>query len=198
MANTNQSGTPAASPGAKAAAPKGLDLDLSLFLKGVSSAIPDGTSLTVAGQSWTKDALKTWLQAGLDLHEAVEAKKRELKTARQTLAQGLPAERKLLKDLKDALVAFFGRGNPVLGQFGIKAPASRRPLTAQQLAMRAAKAKLTRVARHTLGSRQKQSLHVQGTPTLVIGPEGVTLTPAETPAPPSNTGGASGTKSGAQ
>jgi hypothetical protein len=198
MANTNQNGPTAASPGAKEAAPKGLAMEMSLFFKGVSSAIPDGSSLTVAGQSWTKDALKARLQVGVDLHDAVEAKKRELKTVRQTLAQGLPAERTLLKDLRDALVAFFGRGSPVLAQFGIKVPGSRRPLTAQQLAMRAAKAKLTRVARHTLGSRQKQSVHVQGTPTLVLGPEGVTLTPAEPPAPPSNTGGASGTKGAAQ
>jgi hypothetical protein len=198
MANTNQSGTTAASPGVKEAAPKGLRLETSLFLKGVSSAIPDGTSLLVAGQGMTKDALKTQLQAGLDLYEAVEARKRDLKTARQTLAQGLPAERKQVKDLKDALVAFFGRGSPVLAQFGIKEPGSRRPLTAQQLAMRAAKAMLTREARHTMGSRQKQSLHVQGTPTLVLGPDGATVTPAGTPVPTSSTVGTGGTKGAAQ
>jgi hypothetical protein len=197
MSGSNQTGGNAASPGAKQVSPKGFKMELTLYLKGLASAIPDGSSLLVAGQSWTKDALTTRLQAGLGLYDGVEIKKRDLKAARQTLAQGLPPERKLLKDVRDALVAFLGRGNPMLEQFGIRFHGGSRALTAQQLAMRAAKAKLTRAVRHTLGPKQRLALHVEGTPTLTLGPKGATVTPAGAPAPSSSTDGASGSKGAA-
>ena len=158
-------------PGVKAATPKGLEAEVSLLIKGVSTSVPDGSSLTVAGQSWTKAALMAELQTGLDLYQKVKDQVQALKEDRQARSTGLPAIRKLAKALRHALIGTFGQGSPMLEQFGIKAVV-RNPLTAEQLSLRAARARATRVARHTLGTRQKQAIRgvVTTTPTVASGP----------------------------
>jgi hypothetical protein len=160
-----------AGPGVKAATPKGLEAELSLLIKGVSTSVPDGSSLTVAGQSWTKQALVAELQQGLDLYQKVKDQVQALKETRQARSTGLPAIRKLAKGLRHALIGNFGQGSPMLEQFGIKTVV-RNPLTAEQLSLRAARARATRAARHTLGPRQKQAIRgvVTTTPTVASGP----------------------------
>jgi hypothetical protein len=160
-----------ANPGVKAATPKGLEAELTLLLKGVSTSVPDGSSLTVASQSWTKAALMAELQSGLDLYQTVKNEVQALKEGRQARSIGLPAKRKLARALKHAMIGTFGQGSPMLEQFGIKA-AVRNPLTAEQLSLRAARARATRAARHTLGPRQKQAIRgvVTTTPSVASGP----------------------------
>jgi len=160
-----------ANPGVKAATPKGLEAELALLLKGVSSAVPDGATLMVASQNWTKAALMAELQDGLDLYQKVKDQVQALKEGRQARGNGLPAKRKLAKALRHAMIGTFGQGSPMLEQFGIKA-APRVPLTAEQLALRAARARATRVARLTLGPRQKQTIRgvVTATPRVASGP----------------------------
>jgi hypothetical protein len=177
-----------ASVGAKEVAPKGLELELTLMLKGLDSAVPDGTSLVVAGNSTTKADIKTELQKGLGLFQMVRDEARSLQVARQTRSQGLVAVRHYAKDLRAALQGFFGPRNPQLQQFGIKQRGGTRALSSAQFALKAAKAKATRALRHTMGARQKQSIRATGA-TLTLGGEAVSSSPA-VPASP----GSSGTK----
>jgi hypothetical protein len=160
-----------AGSGVKAATPKGLEAELSLLIKGVSASIPDGSSLMVAGQSWTKAALAAELQKGLDQYQNVKDQVQALKENRQARSTALPATRKLAKALRHALIGNFGQGSPMLEQFGIKT-AVRNPLTAEQLSLRAARARATRAARHTLGPRQKQAIRgvVATTPSVTSAP----------------------------
>src|SRR5450432_2469765 len=136
--------------GVKAATPKVLEAEIALLIKGVSASIPDGSSLTVATQSWTKEALVAELQKGLDLYQKVKDQVQALKQDRQTRSNGLQAIRKLAKDLRHALIGVFGHGSPMLEQFGIKV-AVPVPLTAEQQSLRVARLRATRAARHTLG-----------------------------------------------
>jgi hypothetical protein len=165
-ANQNQSNS-----GVKGATAKGLEAELTLLIKGVSALYPDGSSLMVANQSWTKEALLAELQSGLGLYQKVKDQVQAVKEGRQARNNVLPAQRKLAKGLRHALIGIFGQGSPMLEQFGIKA-AVRNPLTAEQLSLRAARARATRVARHTLGTRQKQAIRgvVTTTPTEASGP----------------------------
>jgi hypothetical protein len=157
--------------GVKAATPKGLEAEIALLIKGVSASIPDGSSLTVATQSWTKQALVAELQKGLDLYQKVKDQVQALKEDRQARLNGLPAIRKLAKDLRHALIGTFGHGSPMLEQFGIKV-AVPVPLTAEQQALRVARLRATRAARHTLGPRQKQAIRgvVATTPSVASAP----------------------------
>jgi hypothetical protein len=180
-----------ASVGAKQSAPKGLELELTLMLKGLDSAIPDGTSLVVAGISTTKADIKTELQKGLGLFQMVRDERRALQVAHQTRSQGLVGARAYAKNVRAALEGFFGPHNPQLLQFGIKQRAARRPATAAELALRAAKANATRALRHTMGARQKQSVRATGA-TLTLGGEAVSSSPA-TPASPASPGASSST-----
>jgi hypothetical protein len=191
MSNANGS-SEATSPAAKAAAPKGLELELTLFHKGCDSLLPDGTSLTLAGASWTKAALVTELAKDLAEYQAVRDQVRVLKSARQAKQQILPGARTLTKNLKSALLAYFGRGSPMLAQFGIRAGGGVRAMTSEQKVLRAAKARATRAARHTLGSRQKQAIRAVGTPTVTLGGAAGSITPAA-PASTGSSGGSSST-----
>jgi hypothetical protein len=171
MSSSNGSSSEATSPAVKAASPKGLEMELTLLHKGLASLIPDGTSLILAGASWTKDALVTELAKDLGQYQAVTDQVRVLKGARQGLQQNRPGARALAKNLKSALLAYFGRGSPMLAQFGIRAGGGGRALTSEQKVLRAAKARATRAARHTLGPRQKQAIRGVGTPTVTLGGE---------------------------
>jgi hypothetical protein len=182
-----------ASAGAKTSAPKGLELEMTLMLKGLDSAIPDGTSLVVAGTSTAKADIKAELQKGLALFQVVRDEARVLKVGRQTKSQGLVAVRNYAKDLRASLEGFFGPRNPQLLQFGIKQRGAKRAPTAAQLALRAAKAKATRSLRHTMGARQKQAVRATGA-TLTLGGEPNTSSPAA-PASTGSSGGSGGTPS---
>jgi hypothetical protein len=196
MSSSNGSSV-ATSPAVKAAAPKGLEMELTLLHKGLSSLIPDGTSLTLAGASWTKDTLVTELAKDLAQYQAVANQVRVLKGARQGLQQNLPGARTFAKNLKSALLAYFGRGSPMLAQLGIRAGGGSRALTSEQKVLRAAKARATRVARHTLGPRQRQAIRAVGTPTVTLGGEASSSSPVAPVSPGSSTPTGSGSTHGA-
>src|SRR6202043_2574460 len=83
-----------------------------------------------------------------------------------------------LADLKNALCGILGRQNEALTQFGFKPQTTRKPLSPEQKVLRAAKAKLTRQMRHTMGSKQKASLKQTAAPAIAISPQGqVTIAP---------------------
>jgi hypothetical protein len=159
------------------------------MLSGVEQVIPDGSDVLVAGVQTKKADVVAKLQAFLSTYSAIDTQAAALTAERQGLKQSLPQGRLLLQELKDAMVAFLGRGSPDIQKFGLRVGGSRRKLTTQQKALSAEKARRTRALRGTKGSRQKAAIRYAGEPTLVLGP-------AQAPAEPSAAGssGASGSK----
>ncbi len=80
-----------------------------------------------------------------------------------------------IRGVIDALKGMMGPHNAALGTYGVEADKAPAPLTSVQLAERAAKAKATRVARGTLGSKQKSQ--IKGTVTAPAAPPVTPVTP---------------------
>jgi len=97
-------------------------------------------------------------------HDAVKAAQ-AARTSTETTVSGV----------RQALLGIFGTSTQKLAAFGLKPRKARTPPTAEKKAAAAAKAKATRAARHTMGSKQKQA--VKGDVT------GVTITPTTAPKP---------------
>ncbi|MHB8421096.1 MAG: hypothetical protein ACYDCL_23755 [Myxococcales bacterium] len=199
MSNSNTNGS--AGVGAKAAAPKGLQLELTLMKNGVDKSLPSA-GMPVAGLMVTQAALDAELAADIALYQAVDDARAKLKNALGSLKAQLPATRARYAVLKLAVQGNFGIANPVLETFGIKPKAARKQLTSEENALAAAKRKATREARKTMSAKQKAGI-VGATPTLTIGPAGTTVTPggqstpAAAPATPASPTGGSNTKGAA-
>jgi hypothetical protein len=171
--------------GRAAGANHGLRGALNAMLSGVQTVIPDGNLIRVDGVDQKKADVVTELQAVMTQYAAVDSSAAAAKADRAQLRQALPAAHLLLQHLKDAMIAYLGRGSPELQKFGLKARSGRKP-TVQQKALAAEKARRTRALRGTKGSRQKAAIRFAGEPTLVLGPN--------SPQPSSASGVASGSK----
>jgi hypothetical protein len=88
----------------------------------------------------------------------------------------------LMRELRNLVIAAFGSSSPKLADFGFKATV-RTPLTPAQKVARAAKAKATRVARGTLGKKQKALITGATAAAAASSATAPTTTPAATPAP---------------
>ena len=90
---------------------------------------------------------KGYLAAYADLDTHATATKQ----ARTQVASQLPLARKYYSVLKSAVTNLYGADSPQLAKFGLAPKKPRKPLTSQQLAVRAAKAEATRALRKTTG-----------------------------------------------
>ena len=156
----------------------GLRAALSAMLSGVQTVIPDGSLIRVNGVDEKKADVVSELQSVLAQYASVDSSTAVAKANRVQLRQALPAAHQTLQQLKDAMVASFGRGSPELQKFGLQARSARKPTT-QEKALAAEKARRTRALRGTKGSHQKAAIRYVGEPTLVLGPA---VNPAESSA----------------
>jgi len=141
----------------------GFRLKLQQMLAGAQAVIPDGTSITTAGGVLTKAQVVKKLTDELSEFQAIDAGLTALGMARVQLRDDLPKMHSFYTELKDALSVQFGRGSPLLAQFGLKPRQVPRRLTPEQRVARAEKARQTRLLRHTGGVRQKAAVQYQGT-----------------------------------
>ena len=150
------------------------------IIAGTQKHFPNG-SFTLGTVTYTSASLVQVLQ---DLVSAMQARnvaetgaKDALTTVQATQAKVGP----ILRAYERLVLVTFAGATQTLADFGLAPPKARTPLTAQQLAARAAKAKATRIARGTTSKKQK--LAVKGDVTgVVVTP--VTLPTAATPASP--------------
>jgi hypothetical protein len=165
---------------------KGFRDSLQKLLQGIEAVVPDGASLSTSSGLQTKAQIVAELTKVLSVYDQAEAQQLVVKATRAGIKAASAQNHQLFTELKDAVIAFFGRGSPMLGQFGIKGRGKPRPLTPEQKVLRAAKARATRAARHTLGSRQKAALKSDAKVSLTVHtadgtaqavPPGVTPTP---------------------
>jgi hypothetical protein len=147
------------------------------IIAGTTKHFPNG-SFTIGGTVYTAASL---IQAFQGLVSAMTARNAAQAGAKDALAAEQAAETQvspILLAYKRLVVAAFANATQTLADFGLAPPKARTPLTTEQRAARAAKAKATRTARGTTSKKQK--LAIKGHVT------GVTVTPvtAPTAAPP--------------
>lgn len=153
-------------------------------LDGVQNFLPAGSSLTVNGQSMSQAMLASALQAVLNLFTALATALSQSKAtvgqARLALSAQLAAAHQLQTGLDHALIAFFGKGNPVLANFGVASGARKTPISSATKAAAAATAKLTRQARNTMGKKQRLKVNGGKATLVAVSPSG-DVVPGGTP-----------------
>jgi len=148
------------------------------FLQALSTGLqlhlPNGT-FTIGSAPYTTASLITLLKSLIDAITAVNSAEATAKDAVAKLNALKVSAVPVLLALRRILVAMYSGTTQTLTDFGITPPKAHAPLTAAQLAARAAKAKATRAARGTTSKKQKAA--VKGNVT------GVVVTPVTTPSP---------------
>jgi hypothetical protein len=130
-------------------------------------------SFTFGNTTYTSASLVQVLQglvSAMLARNAAETGAKDALTAEQAAQTQIDP---IVRAYERLVLATFASATQTLADFGLTPPKARTPLTAQQLAARAAKAKATRTARGTTSKKQK--LGVKGDVT------GVVVTPVTTP-----------------
>jgi ABC-type transporter Mla subunit MlaD len=134
---------------------------------------PSSTPVVLEGQSYTSQSLVELLQSLVDALTKVDTAKAQWSDTLQQMA-GLKAEVvPVVGALRSYLLTTNGSSPSVLGDYGLSPRKRKTPLTGEQRAAATAKARATRAARHTMGSKQKVA--VKGDVT------GVVVTPVTAP-----------------
>ena len=152
------------------------------IIAGTTKHFPNG-SFTLGNTTYTSASLIQVFQglvSAMQARNAAETGAKDALTAEQAAqAQVGP----ILRAYQHFVLVTFAGASQTLADFGLAPPKARTPLTAQQAATRAAKAKSTRVARGTTSKKKK--LAVKGDVTgVVVTP--VTAPTAATPASPAS------------
>jgi hypothetical protein len=145
----------------------GFEDELTQMIEGVAQFLPADTTLVVLGETWDQPALLDALRSSKKLMVAVRDAQNQVLRARQAVDDDVPRAHALLTALSAALQGYFGKQHPNLPQFGVPS-GTRAPITGAVRVRAAAKAKLTRQLRHTLGSRQRLALVAKGPITVTL------------------------------
>jgi hypothetical protein len=157
------------------------------LIAGTTKHFPNG-SLTIGGTVYTAASLIQVLQGlanAMTARNAAEAGAKDALAAEQAAqAQVSP----ILLAYKRLVLVTYANAAQTLADFGLTPPRARTPLTTEQLAARAAKAKATRTARGTTSKKQKLAIkgNVTGAPVIPVTPPAATP-PASPPAQPVST-----------
>jgi len=122
----------------------------------------------VVGSASTKTSdIITALQARITAANAAQSTRATWQAAVKASANERASTHTLVSGVRQTLLVIFAGSIDTLADFGLKPRKDRTPLTPEQQVTAAAKAKATRAARHTMGSKQKKS--VKGTVTTIVG-----------------------------
>jgi hypothetical protein len=135
---------------------------LEALLAGLKGGLPANvTQITVNGQTHQVVDLQAEVQDYVDLYGAAdEAAKAHVKAVQARDAKK-PAILARLSELRAGIKTVLGRRNPDLSKFGMTPDKVPEPLTVDQKKQRAAKARATRAARHTMGPKAKKAVKGQ-------------------------------------
>jgi hypothetical protein len=150
------------------------------LIAGTSKHLGNGAQVTFAGGSYTATEITSKLQKLVTLRNNVEAAKASTRVKLAAEAADMPALRTFMGALVTYVKAVYGSAPDVLADFGVF-PKARAPMTVEAKTAAAAKRRATRVARNTLGSKQKKDIKgdVTGiTVTPVVATKPSTATPA--------------------
>ena len=114
--------------------------------------------ITIAGKGYRPSGLVKILQAEIDAADVANAARlawiAATKRSKQVQRDTAPVKRML----RAYIVSTFGESSTVLADFGMAPRKSRKKLTIEEKVVVVDKARATRAARHTMGTRQKQSI----------------------------------------
>jgi hypothetical protein len=116
------------------------------------------TSLLIAGASVLTTDLVTMLQARIAAIQAAIAAHSAFTAAVAAAHAEITKTAPTVSGARQALKIAFSGQPTTLGDFGLKPPKARTPLTAEEKAEAVAKAKATRAARHTMGPKEKAKI----------------------------------------
>lgn len=135
-----------------------------------NNPLPGLTQLAAGGQVMPVADLLAEVQGYAQLYKAAEDAAKAHDKAIQAREAAAPAAIDRLQQIRAALKSAIGKRNPDLLAFGITPDQEPAPLTVEQKLARAAKAKATRAARHTMGPKQKAAIKGQVPPPDPQGP----------------------------
>jgi len=152
------------------------------FIQGARKHLKRDWVLYVAGKKYVASDIIALLQSRADAaHETTLAKaawhgaRTHEETILQDSAQAVAA-------FRQNMLAMFADSPDALAEFGLAQRKAHRALTPAELVERGARAKATRAARHTMGSRQKKAIKGSGVADAVAPP--VAYAPSASPPPP--------------
>jgi hypothetical protein len=153
------------------------------MIDGLNSQPSAFASLMILGKSFDLPQAIAVLQARIAAANTALSARATWQAAVQADRDERAKSKTFVSALRQAVHVAFGQSIDTLAEFGLKPRKSRKVLTPDEKAKAAAKAKATRTARHTLGSKQKAK--IKGTVAVT---EPATSPAATTPAvAPSNT-----------
>ena len=148
---------------------------------GLKSNPPAGaTALVIDGQSVAMADVVAQVLAWVVIYQAASDAARAYKRAiaARTAIEGTALPR--FAKIGDVVKSMIGRTSPDLALYGLKADKAPRVLTAEEKAAAARLRNATRAARHTMGSRQKESVHGEATAPAATDPAATTAPTAAT------------------
>jgi hypothetical protein len=160
--STSGASVPGSSPAAVIKPPAGFRNSVQQLVNGINKDIPAGSPITVVGTQMTQAQLLAILQPVLDAFTAIDDAASNVKQTRLALSALLPQVRQFVGNLKVALIAAFGKGSPLLADFGVKDGATRKKPTSAATAAAAVKASETRTLRNTKGKVEKLAVKFNG------------------------------------
>jgi hypothetical protein len=139
-----------------------LNTQMQEMIDGLATPPAGLTSLAILGVTYAMPEVAQKLGDFHATYDAADAAEVKYNEALQTRALIAPDAEKFVSATRGALKAALGRQAPGLKQFGIEPEKAPAPATTEQKVERVAKAKATRIARHTLGKKAKSK--IKGTP----------------------------------
>jgi hypothetical protein len=154
-----------------------------LLIDGLNKHAAAIQAIAIAGASVTTKDIVATLQSRIDSAKAALSTRATWRTAVQADRALRDKTKTFVAGLRQALLVAFVGQIDTLADFGLTGRKSTA-LTPEEMLVRAAKAKATRAARHTMGSKQKAEIKGTVAPTAPASPVPSAPTPSPTPAPP--------------
>jgi hypothetical protein len=129
------------------------------MIEGLEKHLEKSWSTVLAGKKYTRTEVVALLQRRVDGVNAVMAAKASWQVARGQDGEVNAETADAVLALRQTLLAMFGKSPDVLAALGLSPRRARKALTGQEIVQKAERAKATRQARHTLGTRQRQAIH---------------------------------------
>ena len=143
-------------------------------------------SFTVNGTSIKTADIVASLQARIKTAEAVDFAKATWQSAVKADRDERAKTKSLVSGVRQTLVLMFAGSIDTLAEFGLRSRKAHAPLTPEQQALAVARARATRKARNTMGSRQKAKIKGTVASTAPVVPPTATppvVTPHDAPPP---------------
>ncbi len=116
------------------------------------------TPIVLDGTSYTSQSLIDLFQSVVDALSKADAAKAQWSSTLQQLAELKAEVAPVAGAFRSHVLTINGSSPSALGDYGLSPRKTKTPLSGAQQAAATAKAKATRAARHTMGSKQKQGV----------------------------------------